>query len=113
MENGIRYDDGKERYDLFAPHAMGELARVYTFGCVKYAPRNWEKGLSWSRTFAAIMRHAWAWMRGEVFDRETGLHHMAHAAWGCLALVEFHYAHKGEDDRPYSNEVKNATANQP
>lgn len=101
----IKYDHGKPAFDLIPPHALEEVAKVYAFGAEKYARRNWEKGLAWCRVFGAIMRHSWAWMRGETFDRETELHHMAHAAFGCLALVEYHYRGLGKDDRCEAEEV--------
>ena len=96
----VKSDAGKSRYDLLPARALQELADVYTFGASKYAPRNWEAGLPFSRIFAALMRHSWAFWRGETIDSETKLHHMAHAAFGCLALVEYFYTKKGEDDRP-------------
>jgi hypothetical protein len=105
-KGGVKYDQEKARYDLIPASAMDEVAQVYTFGANKYRDRNWEVGMRWGRVFAAIMRHAWAWMRGETYDPETGLHHMAHAAFGCLALIEFDFTGAGQDDRPYSAPVK-------
>lgn len=96
---GLRYDDHKDRYDLLPPDALQTLVAVYTSGAVKYAPRNWEKGMAWMRMFASMMRHAWAWARGEDFDKESGHPHMAHVAWGALGLVAYQYRNIGEDDR--------------
>jgi hypothetical protein len=61
---------------------------------------NWRLGMSWRRIFAAIMRHAWAWMRGEDRDSESGLPHLAHAAWGCFTLMAYGRGGLGQDDRP-------------
>lgn len=99
----IKLDEGKLRYDLLPPLALDSLVKVYTYGCQKYAPRQWEGGMSWSRVFAALMRHCWNWFRGENVDQESGLPHMAHAAWGCIALLEYGLRGRGEDDRPYPN----------
>lgn len=99
----IKFDSDKLRYDLIPVNAFGVLTQVYTFGAKKYNDRNWEKGMSYGRIFAATMRHCWLWFAGEDLDSESGLHHMAHAAFGCLALVEYHYTNKGEDDRPYGS----------
>lgn len=100
QKEGVKFDQGKARYDLVPAHALDELVKVYTFGAKKYSDRNWEKGMSWTRCFAALMRHSWAWLRGETHDPESGLHHMAHAAFTCLALVEYARTKKGQDDRP-------------
>lgn len=96
----LRYDADKPRYDLVPADSYAELVAVYSMGAKKYAPRNWEKGMSWSRCFASIMRHAWAFWRGEEIDPESGLHHMAHVAWNALALVSYSKRKVGTDDRP-------------
>jgi hypothetical protein len=98
-DSGIKFDDGKIRYDLIAPRSLDELAKVYTYGCKKYDDNNWRGGFKWGRLFGAMMRHAWAWYRGETYDQESGLHHLAHAAWQCFALMEFEWNKRGEDDR--------------
>lgn len=99
-QSAVKFDGDKERYDLLPAYGLDELARVMSYGAQKYADRNWEKGMPHCRIFAALMRHCWAWLRGETHDKESGLHHMAHAAFGCLALVEYYQTGAGEDDRP-------------
>lgn len=96
---GIKDDSGKLRFDLIPPEAMEELARVYTIGAVKYGDRNWEKGLHWGRVFAAMMRHAWAWWRGEKLDPEDGQHHLASVAWCALSLMTLEKTHPDLDSR--------------
>ena len=99
-EPALRFDAGKPRYDLLPPDALEELVMVYTKGAAKYADRNWEKGMSWSRCFGSLMRHSWKFWKGEKLDPETGCHHMAMAAWNALALVAYDMRSKGTDDRP-------------
>ncbi len=65
-----------------------------------YGERNWEKGMCWGRPFAALMRHMWAWMRGEKVDPETGISHLAHAACNIAFLIAFEERKIGTDDRP-------------
>lgn len=77
---GLKYDEGKLRYDLLPPDAVKAIVRVLTYGSVKYAPRNWENGIYQSRLMAASRRHEAAWEMGEDFDPETGIHHLAHKA---------------------------------
>jgi hypothetical protein len=98
--SGTKADDGKHRYDLIPAQPLDELARVYTIGAGKYADRDWEKGLKWGRVFAAMMRHAWKWWRGERHDPEDGQHHLASVAWCAFALMEFERTHPELDDRP-------------
>lgn len=98
----VKHDDGKARWDLLPPELMEQTALVLAFGAGKYGNRNWEKGMSWGRPFAALMRHMWAWWRQENGgkDAETGYSHLAHAAC-CLAfLIAYEARQTGEDDRP-------------
>ncbi len=81
--------EGKVRWDLMPWSALRELGRVYTWGATKYQDRNWEKGIPWTRMFASAMRHLTAWMLGEDYDKESGIHHLAHAAWNVLGILEF------------------------
>lgn len=98
-KEGVKHDEDKLRYDLVPATALEEIVKVYNYGANKYGERNWEKGISWNRIFAPIMRHLWAWFAGEDNDKESGLSHLAHAAWGCLALLSYRKTHVEFDDR--------------
>jgi len=98
-----KHDKGKTRFDLIPPWPLDQVAQVYTFGVKKYAEHNWLKGMRWSRIIGALFRHIYKWLRGESYDEETGLHHLAHAAWQCFALMEYERNNIGVDDRvPYN-----------
>ena len=99
-----RFSAGKIRYDLVAPWGMEQIAKVYTYGTIKYDDDNWWKGLRWKRdVLGCIFRHVWKWVRGEKLDDESGLHHLAHAAWNCITLMEYEKNGIGIDDRvPYT-----------
>lgn len=99
---GLRYNEGKLRYDLFEPNAMKELAKVFTIGATKYAPRNWENGMSWISVLASLERHKEAFKLGEDSDKETKCLHMAHVAWNALALVSYYKMYPQGDDRPHN-----------
>ena len=105
MSEGLKFDGGKVRYELLPPELLESTAKVLTFGAQKYADRNWELGMKWSRVFGALMRHLWAWWNPFVADEdpETGYSHLAHAAC-CLAfLISYEQRGVGEDDRPSVN----------
>lgn len=99
LAEGHKDDDGKPRYDLIPPEFLDDTAKVLTYGAMKYAPRNWEKGMAWGRVFGALMRHMWAWWRGQKLDPETGLPHLAHAACCIAFLMAFEARGVGKDDR--------------
>lgn len=98
-EEGRKDDEGKLRYDLLPVGPLETLVAVYNFGAKRYSDNNWRKGISWGRIFGAINRHLWAFWRGEDLDKESGLPHLAHAAWGCLTLMEYMKNRPDLDDR--------------
>lgn len=88
------------RYDLLPATPLDLVATHYGIGAHKYVDRNWERGYSWSLSFAAMMRHAWAFWRGEDIDAETGSPHLAAVVFHAFALMEFGRTHPEKDDRP-------------
>ena len=78
MEKGIRYNEGKLRYDLIHPQAEKGLVQVLAMGANKYAERNWELGMKWSKILASLKRHIAKIEAGEDFDEESGLLHADH-----------------------------------
>lgn len=100
-DRGARYNGGKLRWHLLPWDAVRTLVDIYEYGATKYAPRNWEKGLSYSETFDSLQRHLLRWYTGEDIDPETGRLHMAHATWNALALLTFVVRGRTDlDDRP-------------
>jgi len=97
---GRKDDTGKERFDLLPVGPLFKVAQVYTMGAQKYADRNWEKGIKYGRVFAALMRHAWKWWRGETYDQVDGQHHLSSVVWCAMALMEYEETHPELDDRP-------------
>lgn len=96
---GRKDDQAKPRMDLIAPEINDALGHVLRFGADKYEARNWEKGMAWGRPFAALMRHMWAWWRGEAKDPETGFSHLWHAACCIMFLIAYEQRGVGQDDR--------------
>ena len=101
---GRKDDSGKTPWHLMPPDALNQIAQVLEFGANKYGDRNWERGMNWSRPFSALMRHMWAWWRGEDRDPETGLSHLAHAGCCILFLLTYQGHATGKDDRPHGTE---------
>lgn len=97
---GLRYDTGKNRIELVPPEWIWMLADVTTQGSKKYAERNWEKGMKWSKLVGCMFRHAIKWIAGETHDKETGCHHLAMVAWNALALATYQLRGVGENDVP-------------
>ena len=101
MDKGLRYNEGKTRHDLIPPFAQEQYAIVLTKGSVKYAERNWEQGMKWSKVIASMERHLQAIKKGEDFDNETGLLHAAHVMCNAAFLTEYYKIYPQGDDRPH------------
>lgn len=93
------------------PLAILAVAEIGGFGAAKYDRFNYLKGFNYSLAFDALMRHALLFWQGYENDgdelddddpekaKASGLPHMAHAAWQCLALISFSQRGLGTDDR--------------
>lgn len=101
-EGGLRYNEGKLRYDLLEPYAIEQLVKIFTMGSKKYAPNNWLKGLPWMDVISSLKRHLAEFEKGEDFDKESQLLHMAHVAWNAMAVVSY-YKHRPEFDNRLVN----------
>lgn len=84
---GIKYDSDKDRFDLIPFDLMAGEQRVWEFGAAKYSPNQWRKGMPLTQPFNALLRHLFAYMRGENNDPESGLSHLDHAAC-CLRMMQ-------------------------
>lgn len=107
MENqgthkGLRFNDGKMRYDLVHPWAHEQMVKILTKGAQKYAPRNWEKGMAWSNVISSLKRHLAAIEKGEDYDVETGELHAAHLACNAHFLTAYYKIYPQGDDRSHA-----------
>ena len=90
---------GKGRYDLITPFGIDRLAKWYELGAQKYADRNWEKGIPFSRYVDSAKRHLNKFVMG-MEDED----HLAAACWNIMAIM--HHQELGQlelDDMPHYN----------
>lgn len=93
--------DGKGRFDLISPYALRRIAIHYENGAKKYADRNWEKGIPFSRYLDSALRHLNKFTMGM-----TDEDHLAAACWNIMAIM--HHQERGEfdlDDLPHYETV--------
>lgn len=95
---GLRYNTGKNQLELIPAEWVWGLGMVLTRGAIKYDVRNWERGMKWSYPVGCAFRHVFKFMCGERYDAETGCHHLAMAAWNCLALMTYDIREIGSND---------------
>jgi hypothetical protein len=91
-----KHDSDKPRYDLLPPVAIDLMAQVMTFGAKKYKPEGWRTVPDAVQRYqAALLRHSFAMLRGEVLDPESGLPHAAHAMCCAAFLAELYSSDHG------------------
>lgn len=91
VEQFMKFDGDKVRYDLVPPSAIKAIAEVLTFGARKYKPNNWKQCEEQDRYVAALYRHLEAWRSGEVNDTNSDMPHLAHAMTNLAFLLELGY----------------------
>lgn len=87
VEQFMKFDTSKLRYDLIPTSTTKALAQVLTYGAKKYKPNNWQNVDDQDRYVAALYRHLEAWRDGEKVDKESGLQHLAHALTNVAFLL--------------------------
>lgn len=98
---GQKFDTGKLQYDLVPFECLDELAKIMTYGCIKYGkPSGWQfvEDME-NRYFAALMRHISAYRRGEIFDAESGYRHLSHALCNVVFIL-WQQIQEDSNDKP-------------
>lgn len=98
--SGIKHDNEKNKLQLLPIISLEKIGDIFTFGAAKYGEYNWSKGILYSRIYGALLRHLFAWIRGENIDDESGKSHLHHAGACILMLIEMEELRKDLDDRP-------------
>lgn len=101
-DEGLRFNQGKQRYELLHPVAQEGIVKVLSKGAEKYAPKNWEKGMSWSSVVASLKRHLAEFEKGIDYDEETKLLHIDHIQCNAHFLSAFYKIAPQFDDRNHS-----------
>ena len=99
-----KLDTGKLNWSLMPFEALEEIVKVLEFGANKYEGWNFAKGkgMNWTRITNSLLRHTFAWVRGEDNDPESGFSHLGHI--GCNIVFLLYYTYHGKhyevsDDR--------------
>lgn len=102
LTEGVKYDEGKPRWDLLPYEELSKVVDVLTFGAKKYADDNWKRvPNAKARYIRAGMGHFTKWIRGERCDDETGISHLAHAICCLLFLMWFDRTETNKKDIVY------------
>lgn len=97
----VKHDSSKTDWSLMPFEAVEEINRVLEFGAQKYSAHNWKtgSGFKYSRVLNSLLRHIFAYIRGEDRDPESGLSHLAHAGCNIVFLLYYErYKKRYEND---------------
>jgi hypothetical protein len=84
-----KHDFDKARMELLPLEAVSLIAEIMTYGADKYGDNNWQSLPNGTQRYlGAALRHLAKYQDGEVYDRESGLPHMAHAACSLLFVLD-------------------------
>jgi len=84
----MKKDEGKPQLSLIYKSFVDEIAKVRMYGLTKYPDReNW-RTTETKLHHDALLRHVFAYLNGEINDKESGLNHLAHAACNIMFLIE-------------------------
>ena len=100
----LHYSKGKPGVDQIPVEVLLEWGEVFTYGEDKYFRDNWKSGNEWHEFYGSLLRHAYAFWKGEDIDPESGLPHLAHLTWNAGALRYYQIHGLGTDDRPIQEE---------
>ena len=76
----------KLRWGLVPWKQMEDVVKVLMGGASKYSDDNWMK-VDIERYRDAILRHELAYQGGEIMDKDSGIHHLAHVVCNALFIM--------------------------
>lgn len=82
----LRYNQGKLQWSLIDYKSLEGLVRVLEMGAQKYSRDNWKLGMPTSQVCESLMRHLFAFMSGEIYDKESGCSHMSHVLCNAMFI---------------------------
>ena len=98
-DEGRKDDQEKIRFELLPGDVLRAIAIILTFGAIKYAPRNWEKGIPCHCYLDSGPRHYLKFIRGdsdEAHDRAF--------VWNMLGAFRTHKDLSSMIDLPFKIE---------
>ena len=104
---GAKVDAGKNELNLimsYMSRALWEVGIVGTTGAAKYTRGGWQKVEEGERRYRdALYRHLLK-SYTEDYDPDSGLSHLAHAAWNALAILELDCRRREQENAPLFTE---------
>jgi len=104
-DKSLRFNEGKIQTREIDPDFILGIGEVLTKSRAKYEHFNWQKPTNFSTPYESMMRHLMAFQKGEEIDKETGCHHLLHAATNIMFLYYHAVNNSGIDDRGFKKNL--------
>ena len=104
-QQALRYNQGKLQWSLVDFDSLEGLVRVLEYGAQKYSKDNWKKGMPVTQVTESLMRHLFAFLRGEDVDPESGCRHISHVMCNTMFLEYILREKPHYDDRTTTTEL--------
>ncbi|RLC34859.1 MAG: hypothetical protein DRZ76_01770 [Candidatus Nealsonbacteria bacterium] len=105
-DEGLKFQEGKPEWSVLPFDALKQVVRVFEYGANKYGrPYTYRAGITYSKLFSAMLRHATDWWRGVDVDQDSGCHPLAHVCANALMLLVM--LHKKQYDNRDRDTIKN------
>lgn len=92
----VKADNGKLQWSLLPFNELEDVVKVLMKGAEKYSPDNWKRCDDITRYKDALMRHVVSYIKGDTYDKDDKLPHLAHAICNCLFLMWFNNTKEGD-----------------
>ena len=102
-QQALRYNEGKLKWSLVDWKSLEPMVRVLEMGAQKYAPYNWAKGMPVTEVSESLLRHMFAYLDGELDDKESKIQHLGHVMCNCMFLIHIMREKPEFDDRTIIN----------
>jgi hypothetical protein len=98
----LRYNNGKLQWSLVDFDSLEGLVKVLEYGATKYSKNNWKKGMPVTQVSESLMRHLFAFLKGEDVDPESGCRHISHVMCNAM-FIEYIMREKPHYDNRKDN----------
>jgi len=102
-QQALRYNQGKLKWSLVDWKSLEPMVRVLEMGAKKYAPYNWTKGMPVTEVSESLLRHMYAFLEGENYDKESNIEHLGHVMCNAMFLIHIMREKPEFDDRTIIN----------
>lgn len=111
VDQALRYNKGKLKWSLVDWKSLEPMVRVLEMGAEKYAPYNWTKGMPVTEVSESLLRHMFAFLEGEDFDKESKIEHLGHVMCNVMFLIHIMREKPEFDDRTIINKKEKENDN--